>query len=76
MKLQYIVPNGKRLCQTPLMIQILHQACNAARAGDAVGLLRLYVGALRMAPYLMVRIESLAELHRIGLIIRCTDSFM
>lgn len=34
---------------------MLYQACTAARAGDAVGLQRLYVGAPRMAPYLMVR---------------------
>ena len=41
-----------------LLRRVLHQACNAARAGDAVGLLRLYVGAPRMAPYLMVRTGS------------------
>ena len=35
------------------------QACNAARACDAAALLRLYVGAPRMAPYLMVRSRGL-----------------
>ena len=48
----------ERMCLTCLSRQMVCQACNAARAGDAVGLLRLYVGAPRMAPYLMVRPQS------------------
>ena len=34
----------------------LGQVCSAARAGNAAALLRLYIDAPRMAPYLMVRL--------------------
>lgn len=55
------VATDERMFLSFLTSWMLHQACSAARAGDAVGLLRLYVGAPHMAPYLMARTHS-AEL--------------